>query len=99
MPKQPPLSLPNKPVQSSDVAAFMATARHEPPPMDSAPASPGPTRGHIQMASGETRRRMVLSLPMDIGTRLDELSASTGASLTWHVTRLLREALDAEVTR
>ena len=26
MPKQPPLSLPNKPVQSSDVAAFMATA-------------------------------------------------------------------------
>lgn len=96
MPKQPPLSLPSKPIQPADMAAFMATARHEPPPAASPPPSSAAAtpRGHVQLANGETRRRLVLSIPTDVGARLDELSESTGASLTWHVTRLLREALN-----
>jgi hypothetical protein len=59
------------------MAAFIATAKHEPP---AAPAI-------------ATKRRMVLTLSSELGSALDQMAESTGASRTWHVERLLRQAL------
>jgi hypothetical protein len=55
-----------------------------------------PKKGYIRMANGEVRRRMVLSLPPDLGAELDQLAALTGSSLTFHVERLLRDAMNAQ---
>ena len=92
MPKAPPLTLPNKPIDATTAAAFLSTARHEPAPPPAAEPPP-PSRGHVQLASGQ-RRRMVLMLSPEVGAAIDELAAETGASRTWHVDRLLRGALN-----
>ena len=97
MPKAPPLQLPSKPINHApEMAAFIATAKHEPP---AAPAIATASPGHVQTASGEVKRRMVLTLSSELGSALDQMAESTGAARTWHVERLLRQALGMEVGR
>jgi len=101
--KQTPLSL-----SSPDVAAFVRGPELAPAPVaaPSAPAFPAsapvfdadaPPRavaaGHVVQASGEVKRRLVVSLPADIGRVLDLRQAETGASLSRITADLLRGAL------
>jgi len=101
--KQTPLSL-----SSPDVAAFVRGPELAPAPLvtPSAPAFPASdpafdtdvspravAAGHVVQASGEVKRRLVVSLPADIGRALDQRHDESGASLSRITADLLRVAL------
>ncbi len=55
-------------------------------------AQPG-RKGHVVLADGSVRRRLVCAVSPDIGEALETLRRDTGAPVSFHVERILRDGL------
>ncbi len=86
---RPTLRVPERQAQ-----AFLSEPEGKGPPAVAAVSEPSQgRRGYVTLADGSVRRRLVCAVDPDIGLALEKLRYQTGAPVSYHVERILREGL------